>query len=47
MIANPDPTEAFDACDLLAIAGTAEQRRAVEALAARHLNGWRRPDLLK
>ena len=35
MIANPRPTEALEACDLLAIAGTAEQRRAVEALAAR------------
>lgn len=35
MIANPGPTEALEACDLLAIAGTAEQRRAIEALAAR------------
>ena len=35
MIANPRPTEALEASDLLAIAGTAEQRRAIEALAAR------------
>jgi len=33
MIANPDPTQPIEACDLLAIAGTPDQRRAIEALA--------------
>jgi len=35
MMSNPDPTELILACDLLAIAGTPDQRRAVEALASR------------
>jgi CPA2 family monovalent cation:H+ antiporter-2 len=33
MIPNPPPSTAIEASDLLAIAGTADQRRAVEALA--------------
>ncbi len=33
MMSNPDPTELILASDLLAIAGTPDQRRAVEALA--------------
>jgi monovalent cation:H+ antiporter-2, CPA2 family len=33
MIPNPEPTEPIAACDLLAIAGNPDQRRALEALA--------------
>lgn len=35
MMANPSPGTAIEACDLLAIAGTPEQRRALEVLACR------------
>ncbi len=34
MITNPAPTQPIEACDLLAIAGTPDQRRAIESLAA-------------
>ena len=39
MITNPDPFAPIGAADLLAIAGTADQRRALEALAAREVVG--------
>ncbi|MGV3516603.1 cation:proton antiporter domain-containing protein [Luteitalea sp.] len=39
MITNPDPFTPIGAADLLAIAGTADQRRALEALAAREVVG--------
>jgi CPA2 family monovalent cation:H+ antiporter-2 len=35
MISNPSPATAIEACDLLAIAGTPDQRRALEVLACR------------
>ena len=47
MITNPSPALPIAAGDLLAIAGTADQRRAVEALAVSRGKGWRRPEVLK
>lgn len=39
MVPNPSPTEIIQASDLLAIAGSPDQRRAVEALAHTPVGG--------